>query len=141
MKKSMLKWLLVMIITTTQLHTQTRNRSLHFINSKIKISINGHIKRDAVFHVHIKNLTLLEEQTIKTSGVATVLLQYNMKYEITITHAGCNTKVIEVNTDAPIDKWFIVASINLSDKENGVIKAGSINYDNDSRTFITKETI
>ena len=141
MKKSILKWLLVMIITTSQLYTQSQSKSLHFINSKIKISVNGHLRKDATFQISIKNLTLHQEKIMQASSITTLLLDYNMKYELSITHEGCNTKVIEVNTDAPIDKWFIVANINLSDKEQGVIKAGSINYDQENRTFITKEKI
>jgi hypothetical protein len=40
-----------------------------------------------------------------------------------------------INTEAPIDNWYIISSINLNTTNNKKILAGGIKYDTLLKTF------
>ena len=136
MKTLTLKLIALLIVIAGQLRSQvsTKADSKH-INLELSISLNGAHKKDTAYHVSIKNITAHKEESIHTSGKATFQLEYNVKYEIVVTHNGCNTKIVELDTEAPVDKWLIMADVSLSSKDQNVIKAGKIAFDNQSRTF------
>ncbi len=136
MKTLTLKLIAIVIVFTSELKSQiSANVDSKHINLELSISLNGAHKKDTAYHVSIKNITLNKEESIHTSGKATLQLEYNAKYEIVVTHNGCNTKIVELDTDAPIDQWLIMADVSLSSKDQNVIKAGKIAFDSQSRTF------
>ena len=44
-------------------------------------------------------------------------------------------KTILIDTNAPIDNWYIVSGINLNSKKTNRVLAGGIKYDKKAQTF------
>ncbi len=136
MKTLTLKLIAIVIVFTSELKSQvSANVDSKHINLELSISLNGAHKKDTAYHVSIKNITLNKEETIHTSGKANFQLEYNVQYEITVSHNGFNTKIVELNTEAPVDKWLIMADVSLNNKDKQIIKAGKIAFDKGSKTF------
>ncbi len=106
-----------------------------FINVQLNVSLNGAHKKEGTYTVNVLNRNINKEKTITISNKTNLLLEYNAQYEITISCDGYNTKIVELDTDGPVDSWLIMADVDLSNKNKKVVHAGKIAYDKHSKTF------
>ncbi len=128
--------LAAMILFSGKLMSQTgSNAETKFVNVKLNISLNGLERKHATYLVNVMNLNLKREKTIQVSGTTQLLLEYNTQYEITVNCDGYNTKIVELDTDGPVDNWLIMADVDLSSKNHQVIHGGKIAYDKESHSF------
>ena len=136
MKTLIFKTFALTLLFTGQLKSQVNVKadSKH-INLELSISLNGAHKKDNAYQVNIKNMTSHKEETINTSTKTSLQLDYNSQYEITVTHNGYNTKIVELDTEAPEDKWLIMADVSLNNKDHNTVHAGKISFDKEARTF------
>jgi hypothetical protein len=136
MKTLLFKISVVVMVFTTGIKAQSaKYATSKFINIELNISLDGSHKKDTSYQVNVKNLTLQQETTLHTACKTMLHLDYNAQYEITISHTGYSAKVIELDTEAPVDKWLIMADVNLDNKNKQTVHAGKITFDPGSKTF------
>ncbi len=136
-KKTPLRILIFLILLINQLKGQTKDiDSLRPMRITFTITVNEAPLKDSTFKIKVNNLTQNRVNKILSKNVVTINLPFYCKYEISITHKGCNTKIIEVDTDAPYDNWLVCTSVALSTKVKGTIVAGGVKYDSSTQTFV-----
>ena len=101
----------------------------------LTIKINNQEIPDTSYVLDIVNYNTGVLTSVKASSNFILSLDYNTEFEISISYKGTNTKTIMINTEAPIDNWYIISSINLNTTNNKKILAGGIKYDTLLKTF------
>jgi len=101
----------------------------------LTIKIDNQEIPDTSYLLDIVNYNTGILTSVKSSSNFILSLDYNTEFEISVSYKGTNTKTIMINTEAPIDNWYIISSINLNTTNNKKILAGSIKYDTLLKTF------
>jgi hypothetical protein len=101
----------------------------------LTIKINNQEIPDTSYLLDIVNYNTGVLTSVKASSNFILSLDYNTEFEISVSYKGTNTKTIMINTEAPIDNWYIISSINLNTTNNKKILAGGIKYDTLLKTF------
>ncbi len=101
----------------------------------LTIKINNYEIPDTSYVLDIINYNTGVLTSVKASSNFILYLDYNSEFEISVSYKGTNTKVITINTKAPIDDWYIISSINLNTNNNKRILTGGIKYDTLLKTF------
>lgn len=101
----------------------------------LTIKINNQEIPDTSYVLDIVNYNTGVLTSVKASSNFILSLDYNTEFEISVSYKGTNTKTIMINTEAPIDNWYIISSINLNTTNNKKILAGGIKYDTLLKTF------
>lgn len=108
---------------------------VNFIKIDLTVKIDNELVNDSNFVLTIVDLNSNKSKTIKTPNSYIIYLDFNRQYEITFSHNNTNIKSIIVDTEAPIDNWYIKTSVNLSKQSKDLIIAGGIRYNFKSKTF------
>jgi hypothetical protein len=140
MKKIIGLFALVCLFKTTEFKAQGKHApdKMH-IELDLDISLDDDHKKDTSYIVTVKNMGFNQENTFHFANKVILALDYNLHYEISVTHKGYNTKIIDVYTEAPIDNWKIMADLDLSSHNQKVIQAGKILFDKKTKTFLQKK--
>ena len=101
----------------------------------LTIKIDNQEIPDTSYLLDIVNYNTGVLTSVKASSNFILSLDYNIEFEISVSYKGTNTKTIMINTEAPIDNWYIISSINLNTTNNKKILAGGIKYDTLLKTF------
>jgi len=101
----------------------------------LTIKIDNQEIPDTSYLLDIVNYNTGILTSVKSSSNFILSLDYNTEFEISVSYKGTNTKTIMINTEAPIDNWYIISSINLNTTNNKKILAGGIKYDTLLKTF------
>lgn len=91
--------------------------------------INDSITLTIINHSTTSNVTL----TVDSKFI--LFLDYDMDYDIYVTKANCNTKIVHINTCAPHIDWHIITGINLTYDNTDTVVSGGIKYDKLLQTF------
>ena len=110
-------------------------RAQNTVKLDLTIKINNYEIPDTSYVLNIVNYNTGVLTSVKASSNFILYLDYNSEFEISVSYKGTNTKVITINTKAPIDDWYIISSINLNTNNNKRILAGGIKYDTLLKTF------
>lgn len=101
----------------------------------LTIKVDNYQINDTSYILHIINYNTKEVTNVKASSSFILYLDYNSKFEVSISYKGTNTKTIIIDTNAPIDDWYILSSINLNTNNTNKILCGGIKYDTLLKTF------
>lgn len=126
--KLLLIGLLIVLMTACAVAQNT-------VKLDLTIKINNYEIPDTSYVLDIVNYNTGVLTSVKASSNFILYLDYNSEFEISVSYKGTNTKVITINTKAPIDDWYIISSINLNTNDNKRILAGGIKYDTLLKTF------
>lgn len=126
--KLLLIGLLIVLMTACAVAQNT-------VKLDLTIKINNYEIPDTSYVLDIVNYNTGVLTSVKASSNFILYLDYNSEFEISVSYKGTNTKVITINTKAPIDDWYIISSINLNTNNNKRILAGGIKYDTLLKTF------
>jgi hypothetical protein len=126
--KLLLIGLLIVLMTACAVGQNT-------VKLDLTIKINNYEIPDTSYVLDIVNYNTGVLTSVKASSNFILYLDYNSEFEISVSYKGTNTKVITINTKAPIDDWYIISSINLNTNDNKRILAGGIKYDTLLKTF------
>ena len=126
--KLLLIGLLIVLMTACAVAQNT-------VKLDLTIKINNYEIPDTSYVLDIVNYNTGVVTSVKASSNFILYLDYNSEFEISVSYKGTNTKVITINTKAPIDDWYIISSINLNTNNNKRILAGGIKYDTLLKTF------
>ena len=126
--KLLLIGLLIVLMTACAVAQNT-------VKLDLTIKINNYEIPDTSYVLNIVNYNTGVLTSVKASSNFILYLDYNSEFEISVSYKGTNTKVITINTKAPIDDWYIISSINLNTNNNKRILAGGIKYDTLLKTF------
>ena len=105
------------------------------IKLDLAIKVDNKEIYDTCYVLNIVNYNTGLITTIKVSNKFVLYLEYNQEFEISINYKGSNTKTIIVDTDAPLDNWYIISGVHLETTNNNRILAGGIRYDHKLQTF------
>lgn len=105
------------------------------IKLDLAIKVDNKDIYDTCYILNIVNYNTGVLTTIKVSNKFVIYLEYNQEFEISINYKGTNTKAIIVNTDSPVDNWYIISGIHLETTNTNRILAGGIRYDAKLQTF------
>lgn len=126
--KLLLVGLLIVLMTACAVAQNT-------VKLDLTIKINNYEIPDTSYVLDIVNYNTGVLTSVKASSNFILYLDYNSEFEISVSYKGTNTKVITINTKAPIDDWYIISSINLNTNDNKRILVGGIKYDTLLKTF------
>jgi len=126
--KLLLIGLLIVLMTACAVAQNT-------VKLDLTIKINNYEIPDTSYVLDIVNYNTGVLTSVKASSNFILYLDYNSEFEISVSYKGTNTKVITINTKAPIDDWYIISSINLNTNNNKRILTGGIKYDTLLKTF------
>ena len=126
--KLLLIGLLIVLMTACAVAQNT-------VKLDLTIKINNYEIPDTSYVLDIVNYNTGILTSVKSSSNFILSLDYNTEFEISVSYKGTNTKTIMINTEAPIDNWYIISSINLNTTNNKKILAGGIKYDTLLKTF------
>lgn len=117
--------------------TNKQLKQLDYKTIKLDLAIKVDNKDiyDTCYVLNIVNYNTGVLTTIKVSNKFVLYLEYNQEFEISITYKGTNTKAIIVDTDAPVDNWYVISGIHLETTNTNRILAGGIRYDTKLQTF------
>lgn len=102
----------------------------------ITVYIDNQLKESEDYLVTITNISInYHPVPLSSHNKFVVYLNFDQEYEIEITHKGCDSKKIYVNTNAPYDNWYLVTQFRLKKGSRGTINAGSIKYNDKKQTF------
>ncbi len=114
---------------------QLKQLDYRTIKLDLAIKVDNKDIYDTCYVLNIVNYNTGLLTTIKVSNKFVLYLEYNQEFEISINYKGTNTKAIIVDTDAPIDNWYIISGVHLETTNNNRILAGGIRYDTKLQTF------
>lgn len=138
MKESVKIKLLVtglLIVLMTACAIAQPNYDTDKVKLDLTVKINNQNVKDTSYILTIYNFNT--ESFIRTHvpNNFVLYLDFDTKFEISVSYKGTNIKVINVDTEAPMDNWYINADVNLNTNDNKRILAGGIKYDTLLRTF------
>lgn len=138
MKKSMkIKFLLIglIIILMNSCAIAQPNYDTDKVKLDLTVKIDNKNVKDTSYILTIYNSNT--ESFIRTHvpNNFVLYLDFDTKFEISVSYKGTNVKVINIDTEAPMDNWYINADVNLNTNDNKRILAGGIKYDTLLRTF------
>lgn len=105
------------------------------IKLDLAIKVDNKDIYDTCYILNIVNYNTGVLTTMKVSNKFVIYLEYNQEFEISINYKGTNTKTIIVDTDSPVDNWYIISGIHLETTNSNRILAGGIRYDAKLQTF------
>lgn len=105
------------------------------IKLDLAIKVDNKEIYDTCYVLNIVNYNTGRITTMKVSNKFIIYLEYNQEFEISINYKGTNTKTIIVDTDSPVDNWYIISGIHLETNNTNRILAGGIRYDYKLQTF------
>lgn len=105
------------------------------IKLDLAIKVDNKDIYDTCYILNIVNYNTGKLTSMKVSNKFIIYLDYNQEFEISVNYKGTNTKTIIVDTDAPLDNWFIISGIHLETSNTNRILAGGIRYDAKLQTF------
>lgn len=114
---------------------QLKQLDYRTIKLDLAIKVDNKEIYDTCYVLNIVNYNTGLITTIKVSNKFVLYLEYNQEFEISINYKGSNTKTIIVDTDAPLDNWYIISGVHLETTNNNRILAGGIRYDHKLQTF------
>jgi len=114
---------------------QLRQLDNRTIKLDLAIRVDNKDIYDTCYVLNIVNYNTGKLTTMKVSNKFIIYLDYNQEFEISVNYKGTNTKTIIVDTDAPIDNWYIISGIHLETTNNNRILAGGIRFDHKLQTF------
>jgi len=117
--------------------TNKQLKQLDYRTIKLDLAIRVDNKDiyDTCYVLNIVNLNTNKITSMQVSNKFIIYLDYNQEFEISVTYKGSNTKTIIVDTDAPLDNWYIISGVHLETTNNNRILAGGIRYDHKLQTF------
>ena len=105
------------------------------IKLDLTVKIDNKCVQDTSYILTVYNFDTEEFVKTYVTDNFVLYLDYDNQFEISVSYKGTNTKIITINTKAPIDDWYIISSINLNTNNNKRILAGGIKYDTLLKTF------
>lgn len=120
---------LMLIITLVALSFNSIGQT---IKLDLSIKVDNKFIDSEEFELLIVNKTNNSSSNMMINNNFIAVLEYNSVYEVTVSYKN-RSKTIYIDTNAPIDKWYIISGIKLS--EPGNVIAGGIKYDNTLQTF------
>jgi hypothetical protein len=122
---------------TNKLKSKRELKSLDREKVKLDLSvkINNECVQDTSYVLTIYNFDTESYMQTHVPNNFVLYLDFDNQFEISVSYKGTNVKVINVDTEAPMDNWYINADVNLNTNDNKRILAGGIKYDTLLRTF------
>lgn len=105
------------------------------IRLDISVKIDNEEINDTSYVLNLFNYSTKKSTNYRIANNFVLYLDYNTKFKISVNHALTNTKTIIIDTEAPIDNWYIITGLELTKHNTTHILAGSIKYDNKYKTF------
>lgn len=122
---------------TNMFKTKTELKKLdkHTIKLDLAIKVDNKDIYDTCYVLNIVNYNTGKLTSLKVSNKFIIYLDYNSEFEISVNYKGTNTKTIIVDTDSPIDNWYVISGIHLETTNSNRILAGAIRYNSKLQTF------
>jgi|JI10StandDraft_1071094.scaffolds.fasta_scaffold992035_1 hypothetical protein len=114
---------------------QLKQLDYRTIKLDLAIKVDNKDIYDTCYVLNIVNYNTGLLTTVKVSNKFVLYLEYNQEFEISVNYKGTNTKTIIVDTDSPVDNWYIISGIHLETTNSNRILAGGIRYDTKLQTF------
>lgn len=122
---------------TNQLKSKRELRLLdrEKIKLDLTVKIDNKCVQDTSYILTVYNFDTEEFVKTYVTDNFVLYLDYDNQFEISVSYKGTNVKVINIDTEAPIDNWYILANVNLNTNNNKRIVAGGIKFDKNLQTF------
>jgi len=101
----------------------------------IDVTIDNKSIKDTSYMLDIVNYNTGVVTNLTVSNNFILFLDYNTEFEVSVSYKGANMKTILIDTNAPVDNWYITSGINLNSKKTNRVLAGGIKYDKKAQTF------
>lgn len=121
--------LAVLIASCSQAIAQTIKLDLH-------IKVDKAYKNNEQYNIRVLNLSTNKTEYLLMDNKFDIQLEYNTKYQISVSGVNTNHKTICIDTNAPLDDWYIISGFDLTTSNDEYIIAGGIKYDQKLRTFV-----
>ena len=106
----------------------------------LTISINDVSYYDTSYVLSVINVYTGRETLMHVSNHFNIYLDYDTKFEVSISYPTTDCKAILVDTHAPKDQWHIISGFKLIKSNNKEkVFVGSIVYDEKTETFVKKK--
>lgn len=122
---------------TNQLKSKKELRSLdrEKVKLDLTVKIDNKSVQDTSYILTIYNFDTESFMRTHVPNNFVLYLDFDNQFEISVSYKGTNVKVINIDTEAPIDNWYILADVNLNTNNNKRIVAGGIKFDKNLQTF------
>jgi hypothetical protein len=122
---------------TNQLKSKKELRSLdrEKVKLDLTVKIDNKSVQDTSYILTIYNFDTESFMRTHVPNNFVLYLDFDNQFEISVSYKGTNIKVINIDTEAPIDNWYILADVNLNTNNNKRIVAGGIKFDKNLQTF------
>ena len=122
---------------TNQLKSKRELRSLdrEKVKLDLTVKIDNKSVQDTLYILTVYNFDTESFMRTHVSNNFVLYLDFDNQFEISVSYKGTNVKVINIDTEAPIDNWYILADVNLNTNNNKRIVAGGIKFDKNLQTF------
>lgn len=122
---------------TNQLKSKKELRLLdrEKVKLDLTVKIDNKCVQDTLYILTVYNFDTEEFVKTYVTDNFVLYLDYDNQFEISVSYKGTNIKVINIDTEAPIDNWYILADVNLNTNNNKRIVAGGIKFDKNLQTF------
>jgi len=101
----------------------------------LSVKIDNECIKDTSYILTVYNFDTEEFVKTYVTDNFVLYLDFDNQFEISVSYKGTNIKVINIDTEAPYDNWYIKADVNLNTNNNNRILAGGIKYDTLLKTF------
>lgn len=128
--KLLLALLAIVLFSACALAQQSKD-----IKVDLSVTVDKEVIYDNNYKVSITNMDTKVVDVFNTSSNIILNLKYNTRYQISVSRMNTNTKSIIIDTNAPIDNWYIISGIMLTEYSSQNIIAGGIKYNNKLKTF------
>ena len=101
----------------------------------IDVTIDNKSIEDTSYLLDIVNYNTGVVTNLTVSNNFVLFLDYDTEFEVSVSYKNTNMKTILIDTNAPVDNWYIESGINLNSKKTNRVLAGGIKYDKKTQTF------
>ena len=116
-------------------HKEIKQLDRKTIKLDLSITIDNQTIEDTTYTLSMYNTHTKVTHTLKVSNKFVIYLDYNSEFEISISYNNTNIKTIYIDTEAPIDNWYIITGVDLNKWSNNNIVAGGLRYNGKKQTF------
>lgn len=107
---------------------------------ELRITIDSISFYDTSYVLSVINFYTGKETLMHVSNHFDMYLDYDTKFEVSISHPTTDCKAIFLDTHAPKDQWHIISGFKLSKSNNKEkVFVGSMIYDETTGTFVKKK--
>lgn len=104
------------------------------IDFDIEIKVDKQLKTEK-YQIQVINMDTKQESNLIVDHNFIMKLDYNTQYKVSVSGHNTSTKTIFIDTNAPIDDWYIISGFELKSDNTSKIIAGGIRYNKKTKTF------